>query len=268
MSQTGVFQVIQVEDLSKTFRSASGPVFALRNVSFQVPRGEILAVCGPSGAGKTTLLRCLAFLEKPDCGRIIFDGVDALSLSAREIREFRKGISVVFQGFNLLSSRTATDNVSLALEIRGIKRERAREEARSYLDMVHMGHRHDFYPSQLSGGERQRIAIARALVTRPRALILDEPTSSLDPATARSILNSVLDINQRSGLTVIIVTHQIDLVGAITDRSVFIEGGRISEAESVPCRVPGDTGKRPVAVSPGAASSGEDKGVIWGADRV
>jgi len=217
--------MISVKRLSKTFKTGQGLVEALKDVSFKVSQGEILGIYGPSGAGKTTLLRCLALLERPDSGEIWFEGQDILSLPEKLVRDVRFKISVVFQGFNLLYSRTALGNVMLPLQIRGFKGAEAKEKAREYLRLVHLEHRQDFYPAQMSGGEKQRVAIARALVSDPKVLILDEPTSALDIETALSILKSVQEINRRYGITVLIVTHQIDLVDDICHRAVFIKDG-------------------------------------------
>ncbi|HHW17369.1 MAG TPA: ATP-binding cassette domain-containing protein [Firmicutes bacterium] len=229
MSRVEVKTVISVKGVSKTFKTPQGPVTALKDVSLTVSRGEVLGIFGPSGAGKTTLLRCLSLLERPDTGEIWVDGQDILTLSGKTLREVRMNVSVVFQGYNLLYSRNALENVMLPLEIRGIKGETARKKARAFLELVSLGHRERFYPSQMSGGEKQRVAIARALVTDPKVLILDEPTSALDVDTALSILRSVRDINQKYGLTVLIVTHQVDLVGDFCHRAVYLKDGMVTD---------------------------------------
>ncbi len=222
--------MIQVQNLSLTFPSPQGEVEALVDVSLDVKKGEIVAICGPSGAGKTTLLRCLSMLQPPDSGRILVDGEDISSARGKDLAMARRKVGMVFQGFNLLRSRNALENVMLPLEIRGATIKNAAEKAGAYLEVVHMGHRRGFYPGELSGGEKQRVAIARALVTEPKVLILDEPTSALDPETADSIVQSLQEINRASGITILVVTHQIDLLSRICDRITYLRNGRLSES--------------------------------------
>ncbi len=221
--------MIEVQDLSVTFASPSGDVAALSGVFLAVRDGEIVAICGPSGAGKTTLLRCLSMLQEPGSGKILVDGEDVSYGSGADLGRARQKIGMVFQGFNLLRSRTALGNVMLPLEIRRIPRDIASGRALEYLELVHMSHRRDFYPSELSGGEKQRVSIARALVTEPRVLILDEPTSALDPDTANSIVQSLKEINRARGITILVVTHQIDVLAPICDRITYLRDGRLSE---------------------------------------
>lgn len=223
--------MITVNGLSKTFHTSQGPVHALKNVTFSVERGEVLGIYGPSGAGKTTLLRCLALLERPDSGGIILGGEDVLSVSGERLRQVRMKIGVVFQGYNLLFSRNALGNVMLPLEIQGLGNLEARKQASTALDTVGLSHRKEFMPAFLSGGEKQRVAIARALVTEPEVLILDEPTSALDKGTALSILDLIRGINDRTGITVLVVTHQTDLVGAICNRYISINHGALAAPE-------------------------------------
>jgi len=221
--------MIEVRNLSVTFPSPSGEVEALCDVSLTVSDGEIVAICGPSGAGKTTLLRCLSMLQQPSSGQILVDGEDVSSRSAGDLSQARRKIGMVFQGFNLLRSRTALENVMLPLEIRKVHRRDAARKAEEYLELVHMSHRRDFYPEDLSGGEKQRVSIARALVTEPRVLILDEPTSALDPETAGSIVQSLKEINRARNITILVVTHQIDVLAPICDRITYLRNGRLSE---------------------------------------
>lgn len=228
--------MISVRGLSKTFHTSQGPVHALDNVTFSVKSGEVLGIYGPSGAGKTTLLRCLALLEAPDSGEILFKGTNVLEVSGEDLRRLRMKIGVVFQGYNLLFSRTALRNVMLPLEIQGYHKQAAAELASTALDMVGLSHRKGFMPTHLSGGEKQRVAIARALVTQPEVLILDEPTSALDKRTAESILELIQGINQSTGITVLIVTHQTELVGAICNRHIYINNGVLSELGCSPDR--------------------------------
>lgn len=221
--------MISVRNISKSYRIAGTRVDALRDVSMEVRKGELFGIFGPSGAGKTTLLRCLSMLEIPDTGQIIIDGCDVLKLPDQRRREVARQIGCVFQGYNLLSSRTALENVMLPLEIRGIPRSQARDAAKRALAAVNVGHREDFYPSRLSGGEKQRVAIARAMVTSPQILILDEPTSALDKDNALSVLELVREINRTSGVTVVIVSHQVDLVGPACTGRVFLRAGTVQD---------------------------------------
>ncbi len=241
--------MISVIDLCKTFNTPSGPVHALKGITFSVKSGEVLGIYGPSGAGKTTLLRCLALLEEPDSGEIWLGGQDVLCVSGEELRQVRMKIGVVFQGYNLLFSRTALGNVMLPLEIQGFSKKQAYSKALEVMNMVGLCHRSNFKPSLLSGGEKQRVAIARALVTKPQVLILDEPTSALDKRTAQSILEVIEDVNHETGITVLAVTHQIELVGAICDSAVFIENGAlVMQGGNETCQ-----NTRPEPASPAAA---------------
>lgn len=216
--------MITVEHLCKSYNGPHGPIKVLNDVSFQVERGEIFGIYGPSGVGKTTLLRCLSLLEKPDSGDIFIDGEKVSSLDGKNAGHLRLrlGLSVVFQGYNLLNSRTALGNVMLPLEIRRVPKAEARSKAKELLKLTGLESRQDFYPSSLSGGEKQRVAIARALVTEPRVLLLDEPTSALDRETATSILQLVEKLNRIYSVTVLIVTHQIELARSITRRGIFM----------------------------------------------
>lgn len=217
-------EMIIVDRLSKSFYGPSGPIRVLHDVSFRVERGEIFGIYGPSGVGKTTLLRCLSFLEKPDSGDIFISGERVSSLTGKEVRDMRLrlGLSVVFQGYNLLSSRTALDNVLLPLEIRRVPREEARAKAGELLRLTGLDSRWNFYPSSLSGGEKQRVAIARALVTEPRVLLLDEPTSALDRQTAVSVLRLVEKLTHMYSVTVLIVSHQLEVTRSIANRGIIL----------------------------------------------
>lgn len=224
--------MILVEHLSKSFRGPSGPFKVLHNVSFRVEPGEIFGIYGPSGVGKTTLLRCLSLLERPDSGDIFIAGRRVSALTPEEVRavRLRLGLSVVFQGYNLLSSRTALGNVMLPLEIRRVPKAEARDRAREMLKLTGLESRQEFYPSSLSGGEKQRVAIARALVTRPQVLLLDEPTSALDRQTAISILRLVEELSTMYSVTVLIVSHQLELTRTVARRGIILSpSGTVAE---------------------------------------
>lgn len=225
--------MVQLESVCKTFRVGSTTIVALDNVSLTIPRGEIYGVIGLSGAGKSTLVRCINMLESPDSGRIFVDGVELTALRGRALREARKKIGMVFQHFNLLSSRTVFENVSLPLEIaRAPRRERA-EKVRSLLRLVGLDDKADAYPSELSGGQKQRVGIARALANDPKVLLCDEPTSSLDPETTRTILRLLKRINADLGITVVLITHEMNAVKEICGSVAVIESGRLIEAGPV-----------------------------------
>ena len=188
---------IEIRNLTKRFEVKGNTVTALNNVSLNIEKGDIYGIIGMSGAGKSTLVRSINFLEKPTEGQIIIDGTDLSSLSEKELREKRRGIGMIFQGFNLLEQKNVLDNVCFPLEIAGIKRKDARVRAKELLDTVGLAEKAKVYPSQLSGGQKQRVAIARALATNPGILLCDEATSALDPQTTESILSLLKEINEK-----------------------------------------------------------------------
>ena len=233
MTATGT-AVVRLADVSRRYAEHRGEPAALDGVSLEVRAGEIFGVIGESGAGKSTLLRLLAGLEKPDTGSVTVQGREVPELGRRALRELRHGIGVVFQSIDLLSSRTVRQNVALPLRLvrrRGTPTSRADERARvdEILEFVGLAHRADHHPAQLSGGEQQRVGLARALVTRPSLLLCDEPTSSLDTTTTSDVLRVLADARDRLGTTVVVVTHDLDVVKAICDRAAFLERGRLRE---------------------------------------
>jgi len=221
--------MISIKSVSKSFGSGARRTVALDSVSLDVPEGDIFGVVGQSGAGKSTLIRTVNLLERPDSGTITVNGRELTALGDNDLRVARQGIGMVFQHFNLLSSRTVQGNVELALEVVGVEsRERKRRSA-EILDLVGLGAKASAFPSQLSGGQKQRVGIARALAARPRVLLSDEATSALDPETTRSILELLRTINQDLGLTVLLITHEMDVVKTICDSAALLEAGRIVE---------------------------------------
>jgi len=222
--------VIRLENLEKTFIVDGRAVPALRGIELSVPAGEVFGIIGRSGAGKSTLIRMLNLLERPDSGRIVIDGQDVTSLSEAELRGMRQQVGMVFQHFNLLSSRTVAENVRLPLELTG-SGNRAEQQARvdELLELVGLSAHRDKYPSQLSGGQKQRVGIARALANRPKLLLCDEATSALDPQTTQSILDLIADINRKLRLTVVLITHEMGVIRRIADRVAVIDAGRIVE---------------------------------------
>ncbi|WP_319237634.1 ATP-binding cassette domain-containing protein [uncultured Propionivibrio sp.] len=210
-----------------------GGVQALDDISLDIREGEIFGIIGRSGAGKSTLLRTLNLLERPSAGTIEFEGRDLLTLDAAELRQLRRRIGMIFQHFNLLSSRTVAGNIALPLELAGVPAARIATRVDELLDLVGLREQRDRYPNQISGGQKQRVGIARALATEPRVLLCDEATSALDPETTQSILALLADINRRLGLTIVLITHQMQVIKAIAHRVAVLDAGRLAEQGSV-----------------------------------
>ena len=225
--------MIEIKSLSKTFKTADGSVDALKNVSLTINDGDIYGVIGMSGAGKSTLVRCINMLERPTEGQILIDGVDMGSLSSKQLRDARRNITMIFQGFNLLMQRNCLKNICFPLELEGMKKEDAKKRALELLEIVGLPDKAKAYPAQLSGGQQQRIAIARALATNPKVLLCDEATSALDPNTTHSILNLIRDINKKLGITVIIITHQMSVVEETCNRVAILDNGTVVEQGEV-----------------------------------
>lgn len=222
--------MITLERVSKRFTRADGGVFtALAPTSLQIAAGEIFGLIGPSGAGKSTLLRLINLLERPDAGQVVVDGQTLTQLSAPALRRARQNIGMIFQQFNLLANRSVADNVAFPLEIAGWPAAERTARVAECLALVGLSDRASHYPAELSGGQKQRVGIARALAPRPHVLLADEPTSALDPATTRGILECLADINQRLGVTVVIVTHEMAVVRAICHRAAVVAQGTIAE---------------------------------------
>lgn len=223
--------MITLEHISKVYENANR-VEALKDINLTIKKGEIYGIIGQSGAGKSTLIRCINMLEAPTSGSVIVDGVDLTKLSANALRKARKGIGMIFQHFNLLSSRTVYDNVAFPLELQGMSKSEIKERIMPILDIVGLTDRVNNYPSQLSGGQKQRVGIARALASNPKVLLCDEATSALDPQTTKSILQLLKDINEKMGLTIVLITHEMQVIREICDRVAVIEGGVILEEGS------------------------------------
>jgi D-methionine transport system ATP-binding protein len=236
-----VDSMVRFEGVEKTYPAYRGKpgVRALQNIDFAIPRGSITGVIGRSGAGKSSLVRLINGLEKPTAGRVEVDGRDISALSGRELRLAQRSIGMIFQHFNLLSSRTAAANIALPLEIAGWSKADIAVRVAELLDLVDIADKHDRYPSELSGGQKQRIGIARALATRPSVLLSDEATSALDPETTLSILRLLKDINRRLKITIVLITHEMSVIREICDQVLVLDGGRIAEIGPV-WRVFGD----------------------------
>lgn len=225
--------MIEIRNLSKSFDVANGRVDALKNVSLTVNDGDIYGIIGMSGAGKSTLVRCINMLERPSDGSVIIDGADIGTLSEKELRAKRRKVTMIFQGFNLLMQRTCLKNICFPLELAGVNPKDAKKRALELLKTVGLPDKAYAYPAQLSGGQQQRIAIARALATDPEILLCDEATSALDPKTTHQILSLIREINERLGITVVIITHQMSVVEEICNRVAILDGGAVAEEGTV-----------------------------------
>ena len=222
--------MIQIEHLNKTYVSRQGEThIALTDINLTIEDGSVFGIIGQSGAGKSTLVRCLNLLERPTSGSIIINGRDITSLSEKELREFRSSVSMVFQNFSLLQQRTVLRNVMFPLELRHADKKEAEKRARELLELVGLADKCDKYPSQLSGGQQQRVAIARALVNNPSIMLCDEATSALDSMTTHSILKLLKDINEKMGVTIVLITHSLAVAELICDNVVVNDEGKIVE---------------------------------------
>jgi D-methionine transport system ATP-binding protein len=221
--------MIELEHVYKRFEQKDVPVEALQDVSLRVGKGQIYGVVGPSGAGKSTLIRCVNLLERPDQGRVLVDSLELTALSDEALAKVRRQMGMIFQHFNLLSSRTALANVALPLEIEGMEPSARLAKAREMLDLVGLSDKAESYPAQLSGGQKQRVGIARALATNPKILLSDEATSALDPQSTQSILTLLKQLNQELGLTILLITHQMEVVKQVCDHVALLESGACVE---------------------------------------
>jgi|LSQX01.2.fsa_nt_gb D-methionine transport system ATP-binding protein len=229
---TGGGELIELVGVSKVFRGES-EVVALDNVSLHIPRGVIFGIIGLSGAGKSTLIRCINGLETPDAGEVIVDGVNMNQLTPQQLREERKKIGMIFQHFNLLSSRTAAGNIAFPLELVGMDKNAIKIRVAQMLELVGLADKAGAYPHQLSGGQKQRVGIARALANQPQVLLSDEATSALDPETTLSVLQLLKQINQDMGLTIVLITHEMGVIQSICDYVAVIDQGKIVETGPV-----------------------------------
>ncbi len=225
--------MIEIKHLSKSFQTSDGNVDALRDVSLTIADGDVYGIIGMSGAGKSTLIRCINMLERPTQGSVEIDGRDLGQMSKAELRAMRREVAMIFQGFNLLMQRTCLKNVCFPLELGGMKKKEARARAMELLETVGLPDKANAYPAQLSGGQQQRVAIARALATDPKILLCDEATSALDPQTTHTILELIRDINHRTGITVVVITHQMSVVEEICSRVAILDHGSVVEEGAV-----------------------------------
>jgi len=225
--------MIKLSSLSKVYGEGKSAFYALKGIELDVPAGQIVGVIGASGAGKSTLIRCVNLLERPTQGHVEVDGVDLTALDEQALTLVRRNIGMIFQHFNLLSSRNVFENVALPLELANWPKEKITSRVNELLDLVGLTHRAKAYPSQLSGGQKQRVAIARALGPAPKVLLCDEATSALDPQTTQSILALLKEINQKLGITILLITHEMGVVKSICDSVALLDQGSIIEQGEV-----------------------------------
>ncbi len=225
--------MIEIKQLNKVFYQGDKAINALSDINLTIQQGTIFGVIGSSGAGKSTLIRCVNLLERPSNGQVIVDGVDLTTLSNQKLTLARRKIGMIFQHFNLLSSRTVFENVALPLELANTDKATIKAKVTELLALVGLEDKHLSYPSNLSGGQKQRVAIARALASDPKVLLCDEATSALDPATTHSILELLQEINRKLNLTILLITHEMDVVKRICSEVAIIGGGKLVEQGSV-----------------------------------
>lgn len=225
--------MIELVNVEKTYYSKAGDIHALKKTTLSIKAGEIFGIIGLSGAGKSTLVRCINMLERPTNGQVFVDGADLTAMSEAQLRKARQSIGMIFQHFNLLTSRTVYQNIAFPLEIQGLSKAEIDKRVRPLLELVQLQDRANYYPSQLSGGQKQRVGIARALASNPKVLLCDEATSALDPQTTKSILELLQDINKKLNLTIVLITHQMEVVKMICDRVAVMENGNIIEEGSM-----------------------------------
>ncbi|MCE0557651.1 methionine ABC transporter ATP-binding protein MetN [Motilimonas sp. E26] len=225
--------MIQLENINKIFGKGEQQVVALNHVNLNIEAGQIFGVIGASGAGKSTLIRCVNLLERPDSGKVIVDDTELTSLNKTELGQARRKIGMIFQHFNLLSSRTVAENIALPLEFERYEGAKIKQRVAELLALVGLTDKANVYPAQLSGGQKQRVAIARALATSPKVLLCDEATSALDPETTKSILNLLKDINHKLQITILMITHEMEVIKTICDQVAIIDRGELIEKNSV-----------------------------------
>lgn len=225
--------MISLKNISKKFSTKQGTIVAVEEVNLDIKKGEIFGVIGYSGAGKSTLIRLLNGLEQPTSGQIIVNNQDITKISEVKLRQVRQKVSMIFQHFNLLWSRTVAENIAFPLEIAGVPKDQRTSRVKELIELVGLEGRGHYYPSQLSGGQKQRVGIARALANRPEVLLCDEATSALDPETTDSILDLLVSINEKLGLTIVLITHEMQVIQKICGRVAVMEKGHVVEEGNV-----------------------------------
>ena len=225
--------MIGLKNLSKLYESKEGNVLALKDINLSVKKGDIYGIMGLSGAGKSTLIRCINLLERPTAGEVWVDGVELTGLPHNDLRQSRRNMGMIFQNYNLLTSRTVEKNVAYPLELNGMRKPEIKDRVKQLLQLVGLEDKSKHYPAQLSGGQRQRVAIARSLATNPHILLSDEATSALDPITSRSILNLLREINEKLNITIVLITHQMEVIEQICTKVAVLKEGEIVEQGNV-----------------------------------
>ena len=250
--------MIEIRNLSKTFQMKGGTVDALKDINLTIQDGDIYGIIGMSGAGKSTHVRCINMLERPTEGSVVVNGKPMEWLTAAQLRDARREITMIFQQFNLLMQRTCLKNVCFPMELAGVKKADAEKRAMELLTLVGLPDKANAYPAQLSGGQKQRVAIARALATDPKVLLCDEATSALDPSTTQSILSLIRDINKKLGITVVVITHQMSVVEEICNHVAILDEGRVveeGEVSAIFANPQTDAAKKLVSPGEGKASA-------------
>ncbi|MBU3154545.1 ATP-binding cassette domain-containing protein [Clostridium estertheticum] len=244
--------MIKINNLSKTFNTPYGNIEVLKNIDLEIEKGDIFGIIGFSGAGKSTLVRCINRLEEPDSGKIFIGDTEITSLGKNELRVARKKIGMIFQQFNLLDSRTVFENISFSLEVAGWKKGEIKKRVDEILELVELNDKKNAYPLQLSGGQKQRVGIARALANNPDVILSDEATSALDPQTTFSILELLKKINKKLNLTIVLITHELDVLRYSTNNMAVLEHGKIVErgaTESLFLNPKSDTAKKFISIT-------------------
>jgi D-methionine transport system ATP-binding protein len=224
---------LDIRNVSKAFNISGRELQVLRNVNLSVDKGEIYGIIGFSGAGKSTLARCINRLETPDAGEILVDGVDVVKLKGKELRQERRKVGMIFQNFNLFEAMTVEKNIAYPLEIEGVKKAEIKKRVQETAELVGLADKLKAYPGGLSGGQKQRVGIARTLIGQPDVLLSDEATSALDPQTTLNILDLLKDINERLGITILMITHELDAIRYSCDKMAVLENGQITESGAV-----------------------------------
>jgi D-methionine transport system ATP-binding protein len=231
--EKGCNKLIEIQQLTKEYKGKKTTIRAVNDVSLSIKKGEIFGIVGYSGAGKSSLLRCMNLLEKPTSGKVLIDGIELTSLKPKELRKARQKIGMIFQHFHLVSSKTVAENVAFSLKAAGVSKTKINNRVEELLQLVGLLDKKNDYPSQLSGGQKQRVGIARALANNPTVLLCDEATSALDPSTTKTILQLLKEINQKLDLTIVLITHEMEVVKEICDRMAVMQDGRVVEDGSV-----------------------------------
>ena len=224
---------IEFREITKIFKQKKARVKALDHVSMTIEPGEIVGIIGYSGAGKSTLVRMINGLDTPSSGELLLDETNIVGMSERKLRGIRRNIGMIFQQFNLMSSRTAAGNIEYPLQLQGVGKQERAQRVQELLDFVGLGDKGKSYPEQLSGGQKQRVGIARALATNPSLLLADEATSALDPTTTQEVLDLLRRVNKELGITIVVITHEMEVVRSIADKVAVMENGRVVEQGSV-----------------------------------